>query len=96
VLVYFGVIGFAIAWCLFALGLYVNQPTVHLSPALDELTQYLFLLFCPPSFGLMATDNAKGLMLFFVMFMIAVENAVVYVVVAAIARVLWRRLTSAT
>jgi len=91
VLVYFAFIGFTVACCVFGFAFYLNQQAVHIDPAMVELIQYLVLLVCPPSLGLLAADNARGWGLFFAMLVIAVENAFVYVAVGAIARVLWRR-----
>lgn len=91
VLVYFALVGFTVACCVFGFAFYLNQRAVPINPPMDELIQYLVLLVCPPSLGLLAADNARGWGLFFAMLVIAVENALVYVAVGAIARVLWRR-----
>jgi putative effector of murein hydrolase LrgA (UPF0299 family) len=91
VLLYFALVEFTVACCAFAFVFYLNQPAVHIDPAMDEMIQYLVLLVCPPSLGLLAADNAREWGLFVAMHVIATENAFVYVVVGAVARVLWRR-----
>jgi len=80
----FAMTGFGLAALVFALAYSKNLAGQSLGHAADGLIQLLFLILCPPSFALMATENATGFVLVLVLFEIAILNSVWYAMIGAI------------
>lgn len=77
----FGGTGFLVSCFVFVLGYCMNRPSIHLSLETYGLLGNLCLIICPPSLGLMATEQAHGAVLAVVMFEIAALNAGLYSIV---------------
>jgi hypothetical protein len=93
-IVRFTMTGFGFAWLVFVLAYLKNLAGQSLGSAADGLFQLTFLVLCPPSFALMATENATGFTLVLVLFEIAILNSVWYAALGAIVFRLWVRPTS--
>lgn len=91
----FAMAGFGLAVLVFALAYLKNLAQGILGNAADGLTQLVFLILCPPSFALMATENATGFGLALVLLEIAILNSTLYAVLGAIVFRLWVRPNSA-
>ena len=73
-IVRFAMTGFGFAWLVFALAYLKNLAGQSLGSTADGLLQLTFLVLCPPSFALMATERATGFMLFLILCEIAIRN----------------------
>ena len=93
VIVGFAAAGLLISLVVFAVAFWVTDPQmVPLNPNMDRLTQHLMLIFCPPSIGLMAMENADTwLSRIFIMFLVATQNTVLYGLLGALIAWIWRR-----
>jgi|HubBroStandDraft_2_1064218.scaffolds.fasta_scaffold62203_2 hypothetical protein len=83
--------GLSLALLLFGLQLYL--VTMGFDSRASDL---LFLIICPPIIGAMALDNAGPMGTAVGVLIIALENAVLYALVAATINWLWHRSRSAT
>jgi hypothetical protein len=66
------ILGFVIAVAILSISWYANTHALRY-----DLSMLAFAL-CPPSFGLMAADNAGPIMQVFLALLVAIENAVLY------------------
>jgi hypothetical protein len=68
----FAALGFAMAVAILSISWYINTH------GLRHDLSIVALVLCPPSFGLMAADNAGPIMQVFLALLVAIENAVLY------------------
>lgn len=88
---YSAVVGFVIAWGVIGINTLLDGTTpLHVARWLETAS----LVLCPPSFSLMAADNAPGPMHLFLMLEVGVLNGALYALGGTILRYLWRQLKS--
>src|ERR1700730_8818403 len=76
-------LGVLISIAVFCFGYWENSHP-YLDSSIDRVIQIVILCLCPPSFALIASDNAHGVSLAFMMAEISLLNAMWYAVLAAL------------
>jgi len=90
--IYFSIVGFVIAWIIFAIGWWEDYPHQVLTLSLRYSIAQVTIIVFPTSLALMAIENVHGIGRIILLIILAFQNAALYGLAGALIAYIWQQI----